>query len=157
MSMNFNKLVKALTCNNSADEADNLGCSNKRCKYRDVDGACDIVGMCEDAAIAIKQLAAIMDILGDDYDLDRLRELVEADRENAVHIGACGFCEYYQMDKFCCCPDWVEDGYAIIRKPKDYCTKFKKANWVDEVWGENGCPSCPGYKPTTLKAREQDG
>lgn len=79
--MNLDKLVKALTCNNSADEADNLGCSNKRCKYRDVDGACDIVGMCEDAAIAIKQLAAIMDILGDDYDLDRLRELVEADQE----------------------------------------------------------------------------
>ena len=59
---------------------------------------------------------------------DRLRELAEADREDAAHIGACGFCEYYQMDKFCCCPDWVEDGYAIIRKPKDYCTKFKKAN-----------------------------
>lgn len=103
------------------------------------------------------RLSQIEDILGDDYDLDRLRELVEADRENAVHIGACGFCEYYQMDKFCCCPDWVEDGYAIIRKPKDYCTKFKKAGWVDEVWGENGCPSCPGYKPTALKAREQDG
>lgn len=103
------------------------------------------------------RLALIEDILGDDYGLDRLRELVEADREDAVHIGACGFCEYYQMDKFCCCPDWVEDGYAVIRKPKDYCTKFKKAGWVDEVWGENGCPSCPGYKPTTLKAREQDG
>ena len=29
----------------------------------------------------IKRLAAIEDILGDDYDLDRLRELVEADRE----------------------------------------------------------------------------
>lgn len=103
------------------------------------------------------RLALIEDILGDDYDLDRLRELVEADREDAVHIGACGFCKYYQMDKFCCCPDWVEDGYAIIRKPKDYCTKFKKANWVDEVWGENGCPSCPGHLPTALKARKQDG
>ena len=103
---------------------------------------------------SIDRLAAIEDILGDDYDLDRLRELVEADREDTVHIGACGFCEYYQMDKFCCCPDWVEDGYAIIRKPKDYCTKFKKAGWVDEVWGENGCPSCPGYKP---EKAEQEG
>lgn len=101
-------------------------------------------------------LAKIEDIL-DDYDLDRLRELMMADREDAVHIGACGFCEYYQMDKFCCCPDWVEDGYAIVRNPKDYCTKFKKASWVDEIWGENGCPSCPGYRPTALKAREQDG
>ena len=106
---------------------------------------------------SIDRLAAIEDILGDDYDLDRLRELVEADREDAAHIGACGFCEYYQMDKFCCCPDWVEDSYAIIRKPKDYCTKFKKAGWVDEVWGETGCPSCPGYQPTEMKARKQDG
>lgn len=30
---------------------------------------------------AIERLADIEDILGDDYDLDRLRELVEADRE----------------------------------------------------------------------------
>ena len=30
---------------------------------------------------AIHRLAAIEDILGDEYDLDRLRELVEADRE----------------------------------------------------------------------------
>lgn len=108
----------------------------------------------EDIEKIYNRLAAIEDILGDDYDLGRLRELVEADRENAVHIGACGFCEYYQMDKFCCCPDWVEDSYAIIRKPKDYCTKFKKAGWVDEVWGEHGCPSCPGYK---LEKAEQEG
>ena len=30
---------------------------------------------------AVDRLAEIEDILGDDYDLDRLRELVEADRE----------------------------------------------------------------------------
>ena len=30
---------------------------------------------------AIKRLAAIEDILGDEYELDRVRELVEADRE----------------------------------------------------------------------------
>ena len=30
----------------------------------------------------IDRLAAIEDILGDEYDLDRLRELVQADREN---------------------------------------------------------------------------
>ena len=30
---------------------------------------------------AIHRLAAIEDILGDEYDLDRLRELVQADRE----------------------------------------------------------------------------
>lgn len=31
---------------------------------------------------AIDRLADIEDILGDDYDLDRLKEIVEADREN---------------------------------------------------------------------------
>ena len=34
----------------------------------------------------IDRLAAIEDILGDDYDLDRLRELVEADREGRCTI-----------------------------------------------------------------------
>lgn len=33
---------------------------------------------------AIHRLAAIEDILGDDYDLDRLRELVEMDKANSV-------------------------------------------------------------------------
>lgn len=33
---------------------------------------------------AIHRLAAIEDILGDEYDLDRLRELVEADREGKI-------------------------------------------------------------------------
>lgn len=33
---------------------------------------------------AIDRLAAIEDILGDEYELDRLRELVEADREGKI-------------------------------------------------------------------------
>ena len=32
------------------------------------------------------RLAAIEDILGEEYDLDRLRELAQADREGLVHI-----------------------------------------------------------------------
>ena len=32
------------------------------------------------------RLSTILDILGDDYDLDRLRELVEADRDGRVSI-----------------------------------------------------------------------
>lgn len=48
---------------------------------------------------AIHRLASIEDILGDEYDLDRLRELVEADRENEAlrralllprYAGGCG-------------------------------------------------------------------
>ena len=33
---------------------------------------------------AVDRLAAIEDILGDEYDLDRLRELAQADREGRV-------------------------------------------------------------------------
>lgn len=43
---------------------------------------------CEKCPIseAFNRLAAIEDILGDDYDLDRLRELVEADRDGRCII-----------------------------------------------------------------------
>ena len=34
----------------------------------------------------LSRLAAIEDILGDEYDLERLRELAQADREGLVHI-----------------------------------------------------------------------
>lgn len=39
----------------------------------------------------LKRLAAIEDILGDGYDLDRLRELVEADRDGRCVIYLKGF------------------------------------------------------------------
>lgn len=38
---------------------------------------------------SIDRLAAIEDILGDDYDLDRLRELVEADRDGRCVVLPC--------------------------------------------------------------------
>lgn len=50
----------------------------------------------------IDRLAAIEDILGDNYDLDRLRELVEADREGRCRIhpkpenNTCGSCGHFQ-------------------------------------------------------------
>ena len=57
---------------------DNLECGEV-CKSRDDEGCngCPI-------ADAFDRLAAIEDILGDDYDLDRLKELVQADREGKV-------------------------------------------------------------------------
>lgn len=38
-------------------------------------------GNCEDAKAYVQRLAQIEDILGDDYDLARLREIVDADRD----------------------------------------------------------------------------
>ena len=41
---------------------------------------------CESVGDIVRRLAAIEDILGDEYDLDRLRELAQADREGRVEI-----------------------------------------------------------------------
>ena len=63
--------------------ADNLECGEV-CKSRDNEGCngCPI-------ANAFDRLAAIEDILGDDYDLDRLKELVEADKEGRLIVSPC--------------------------------------------------------------------
>lgn len=44
-----------------------------------------------EATAIVDRLAAIEDILGDEYDLDRLRELVEADREQRCFVFRFGF------------------------------------------------------------------
>ena len=61
---------------NQVKGADNLECSE----------VCEREGSCKERPIAraFDRLAAIEDILGDDYDLDRLRELIQADREGLV-------------------------------------------------------------------------
>ena len=57
--------------------------------------------------IAIATIAVIEDILGDEYDLDRLRELVQADREGRVHIlpspreNTCGKCGNFTRTPGC--------------------------------------------------------
>lgn len=62
----------------------------------------------------INRLATIEDILGDGYDLDRLRELVEADRDGrCVIIKKCHECKHHHTAygyHYCrfwhkCCPD----------------------------------------------------
>lgn len=50
----------------------------KRLTHTSKSGSWGIRGDIDDAVL---RLAAIEDILGDEYDLDRLRELVQADRE----------------------------------------------------------------------------
>ena len=51
---------------------------------------------CERSDKIVDRLGVIEDILGDDYDLERLRELVEADREGRCHIGRCVECSHYE-------------------------------------------------------------
>ena len=49
---------------------------------------------------AIHRLAAIEDILGDEYDLDRLRELAEADREGRCVVLPCKVGDRVWFTKF---------------------------------------------------------
>lgn len=58
--------------------------SVERLTRRD-DNSCAIYGLGPDQN-AIDRLCIIEDILGDDYDLDRLRELVQADRDGRCFI-----------------------------------------------------------------------
>lgn len=44
---------------------------------------------CESVGDIVRRLAAIEDILGDEYDLDRLRELAQADREGRCVVLPC--------------------------------------------------------------------
>lgn len=63
---------------NQIKGADNLECSE----------VCEREGSCKECPIAraFDRLAAIEDILGDDYDLDHLRELIQADREGRCFV-----------------------------------------------------------------------
>lgn len=55
-----------------------------------------------------KRLNAIENILGDDYNLDRLRELVEADRDRrcAIVIRCCACKHYKDIDGMHWCNFW---------------------------------------------------
>ena len=46
---------------------------------------------CESVGDIVRRLATIENILGDEYDLDRLRELVEADREGRCVVFQPGY------------------------------------------------------------------
>ena len=55
---------------------------------------------CDNLVGAIERLAAIEDILGDEYDLDRLRELVQADREGKIPKYTIGETIYDRFGEF---------------------------------------------------------
>lgn len=82
--LTYDFCVGSVHCN-QVRGADNLECGEV-CQRQDDDGCatCPI-------ARAFDRLAVIEDILGDEYDLDRLRELVQADREGRCVVLPCKF------------------------------------------------------------------
>lgn len=65
-------------------------CCGENCKYN---FCCENsrFAECGDMDDIIDRLAAIEDILGDEYELDRLRELVEADKEGRCAVFSPGY------------------------------------------------------------------
>lgn len=65
-------------CHNGVHCNQVKGADNMECRE-----VCNKMDTCDECPIsrAFDRLASIEDILGDDYDLDRLRELVEAERD----------------------------------------------------------------------------
>lgn len=62
---------------------------------------CILYGQCKKEAEMLNRLGEIEDALGEDYDIDRIRELAEADREGRVKIDPrakfCPMCGKYSV------------------------------------------------------------
>lgn len=123
--------MERLTARNKNGRAIALCCAEKcehecECKAKGIDE-------CEGVIKLIYRLADIEDILGDDYDLSRLRELVEADREGRCvvlpckiggpiyRVGAsiCKWRDTDQCDEYCNgyeYRDCWEGGRAVIKE-----------------------------------------
>lgn len=76
------------------------------------------------------RLKKIEDILGDDYDLDRLREMAEADREGrCVPVVRCRECKHYKEHRtkkygklICRCTRMGKYDMDYPVKPDDFCS-----------------------------------
>ena len=88
-------------------------------------GGCDPANVCvfgpcphetsaEDVLADLVRLAAIEDILGDEYDLDRLRELAQADREGRCIVLPCKIgSTLYRMQRFKRGKNWRKEAEFI--------------------------------------------
>ena len=116
--------------------ADNLEC-REVCERQGDDGCktCPI-------AKAFDRLAAIEDILGDEYDLDRLRELAQADREGRCVVLPEGGCE----DK---------DGENALKSAMHTC--FYHNNPVTRFIADAVAEKLTRQEAQAALRREQDG
>lgn len=85
------------------------------------------------------RLAGIENILGDDYDIDRLRELVQADKEGRIRIlsagkgKTCGACANFQPVPGHKCGDCKARKYFRASQSRRACSMYigKDGNYAD--------------------------
>ena len=89
--------------------------------------------------VVLSRLAAIEDILGDEYDLDRLRELARADKEGRIRIlsagkgKSCGTCANFQPVPGHKCGDCKARKYFRASQSRRACSMYigKDGNYAD--------------------------
>lgn len=112
---------------------------------------------------AIHRLAAIEDILGDEYDLDRLRELVKMDRANSVPPCQIGDV-FYAIDWSRWGSEVKEYRISMLQQKRDKAWRIRakdtqshyQVDWAYDDYRERAY-STRGAAEAALKAREQDG
>ena len=111
---------------------------------------------CERVGDIVRRLAAIEDILGEEYDLERVRELVEADRDGRCIISPCktGDTVYFKTftnnARKCLgiCPHVVTAIKAHAEVKGEFHNVELPLSQFGDTWD---------LREEALKAREQDG
>lgn len=112
---------------------------------------------------AVDRLAAIEDILGDDYDLDRLRELVEMDKANSVPPCQIGDV-FYAIDWSRWGSEVKEYRISMLQQKRDKAWRIRakdtqshhQVDWAYDDYREQAYSTREAAE-AALKAREQDG
>lgn len=127
--MDYKELTKSLLCNGYGAGEDADGCANKKCKYRDADGACDLTRMCGDAAIAINELLAENQALRNAANgFKKQLETAESRAEKAERERDAAIKDMKQNTKCYICKHYPEDNVIA------HCKLFREcglayANW----------------------------
>lgn len=112
---------------------------------------------------SIDRLAAIEDILGDDYDLDRLRELVEMDKANSVPPCQIGDV-FYAIDWSRWGSEVKEYRISMLQQKRDKAWRIRakdtqshyQVDWAYDDYRERAYSTREAAE-AALKAREQNG
>lgn len=162
--MDYDKLIDAVKLCGSTPKVDQC----KQCAYwAGGDMSKCIPKMTADAALAIEtfraDLALIEDILGEDYDLDRLRELVKMDRANSVPPCQIGDV-FYAIDWSRWGSEVKEYRISMLQQKRDKAWRIRakdtqsdyQVDWAYDDYRKQAYSTREAAE-AALKAREQDG